>query len=131
MQFCLARSFRCTLLNITPRLEPVGAICQPSKSGSGDDDRLKFIRCVGGRQLEIHEVWNFGDDRITPKVNPFARVDVDAFVRDCFVTDNLTGNGHRVLLFGRKWTNGSFDWMGVCDFMRTDEPHWTDNLLAP
>ena len=33
-----------------PRNKPVGVISQPSNSGSGSDDRLKFIRGVGGRE---------------------------------------------------------------------------------
>ena len=70
-----------------PRHEPVGVIWKAFNSGNGADDGLGFIRCVGGRQPEIYEVWTFGDDRITPKVHPFVRVDVDAFLGDCFGTD--------------------------------------------
>ena len=75
-----------------PRREPSGAIFQPYNSGSGEDDGIDFVRCVGGRQPKIHEVWNFGEDRITPEVNPFACIDVGDFVRDCFATDCLTEN---------------------------------------
>ena len=32
------------------RRKPVGVIRQPLNSGSGDDDRLEIIRCVGGRE---------------------------------------------------------------------------------
>ena len=84
-----------------PRLETAGDIRQPSNPGSGDDDGLEFIPCVGGRQPEIHEVWTFGEDGITPKVHTFARVDVGAFVRDCFATDYLTVNRRRVPMFGK------------------------------
>ena len=70
-----------------PRREPVEFIRQPLNYGSGGEDRVDFIRCVGGRQPQIHKVWNFADDRITCKVHPFARVDVSAFSRDCFQTD--------------------------------------------
>ena len=63
-----------------PRLETVGAIHQPYDSGSGDDDGLDFIRRVGGRQPKINKVWTFGDNGITTKVHPTARVDVGKFV---------------------------------------------------
>ena len=64
----------------------------------------------------------FGNDGITPKVHPTARVDVDAFVRDCFEKDYLTENGRRVPMFGRKPINGSFEWMGAPGFLRIDGP---------
>ena len=34
-------------------------------------------------------------------------------------------------MFGRKFINGSFEWMGVPEFLRTYGPRWTANLLAP
>ena len=114
-----------------PRPEPFGAILQPSKYGSGDDAGLDFIRCVGGRQPKIHEFWTFGDDGTTPEVHPIARVAVGAFVGDYFATDRLTENGLRVPTFGRKLINGSSEWMGIPDFLRTDGPPWTANLLDP
>ena len=36
--------------NTMSRREPVGVIRQPSSSGSGGEDGLEFIRCVGRRQ---------------------------------------------------------------------------------
>ena len=107
-----------------PRPDPVRAIFQPSDSGSGYDDRLEFIRCVGGRQPKTHEVWTFSNDGITPEVHPTARVDFSAFVGNCFSTDYLTENGHRVPMFRRKLMNGNSEWMGVPDFLRTDGPPW-------
>ena len=105
--------------------EPVGSICQPPDSGIWDNDRLEFIWCVGRRQLKIHEVWTLGNDGSTLKIHPTARVDVGAFIGDCFATDYLTENGRRVPMLGRKYINGSFEWMGVPDFLRTDGPPWT------
>ena len=34
-------------------------------------------------------------------------------------------------MFGRKLINGSFERMGVPDFLRADGPPWTVNLLLP
>ena len=39
---------------------------------------------------------------LLPKSILFARVDVGDFVSDCFATDHLTENGHRVPMFRRK-----------------------------
>ena len=114
-----------------PRREPVGSIRQPFNSGSGADDGLEFIYCVGGQQPEIHEVWTFGDDVITPEVHPFARVDVGAFIRDCFGTNYFAENGRRVPIFRRKSINGSVKWLGVPSFLRNDGPPWDDNILCP
>ena len=73
-----------------PRRKPVGVIRQPSNSGSGADDRLEFIRCVGGREPQIHELWTFAEDGITCKVHPFARAEVGDFYGDCFHTYYMT-----------------------------------------
>ena len=34
-------------------------------------------------------------------------------------------------MFGRKYTNGSVEWIGVTAPLRTDGPPWTDNILFP
>ena len=113
------------------RRETVRAICQPLKCGSGADDGIGFIPCVGGQQTEIHDFWTFGDNGITPKVHHFARVDVDAFIGDCFGTDCLAENGRRVINYGHKLINGSVKWLGVPSFLRNDGPPWADNVLCP
>ena len=114
-----------------PRPDPVEAICQPSDSVSGDDDRLEFIRCVGGRQPKINEICTFSDDGITPEVHPTARVDIGAFFGDFFFNNYLTENGRRGPMFGRNLINGSFEWMCVPEFLSTNGPPWTANILAP
>ena len=91
-----------------PRQETVVAIRQLSNSGSGEDDRIEFIRYVGRWQPKIHEVWTFGEDGITPEVHAFARIDVSTFVGYSITTDYLTENGSRVPMFGRKLINGKF-----------------------
>ena len=102
------------------RRETVGAICQTFNSGSGADDGLEFICCVVGRQSEIHEVWTFDDDIITPEVHPFACVDVGAFVGGCFGTNYLAENGRRVPMYVRKSMNGNVEWLGVPSFLWND-----------
>ena len=114
-----------------PRRQPVGAIRQPFNSGSGAYDGLQFICCVVGRHPEIHDVWTFGGDGITCKVHPFARLDVGAFLWDCFGTDYLAENGHKVPMYGQKSMNGSVKWLGVPTFLRNYGPPWDDNILCP
>ena len=63
-------SFSCNFLNIMATLEPDRAIRQPSGSGSGDDDGIEFIRCVGGKQPKIHEVWRLETTELRPKSIP-------------------------------------------------------------
>ena len=118
----LNHSFRCNFLNIMPRLETAGDIRQPSNPGSGDDDGLEFIRCVGGRQPKIHEAWTFREDWNTHEVHYFARADVGSFVRECFATNYLTENGRRVPMFRRKWINWSFEWMVFLTFWGQIDP---------
>ena len=64
-RFRLAQSSHRKFLSMMPRRESIGAIFQHFNSSSGSDDRVEFIRCVGGQQPQIREVWTFGDDGIT------------------------------------------------------------------
>ena len=89
-----------------PRLDPVGAICQPSKSGCGDNGGPQFICCVDGRQPKIQKVCIFREDGVTPKVRPTAK-NVGTFVHDYFSTM----------------------WLGVPSFLRNDGTPWNLNLM--
>ena len=128
---CCAHSVCCSFFNIIPRLELGGAICRHSDSSCGDDDGPKFIRCVDGRKPKIHEVCIFGEDGVTPKVHPYAHIDVGAFVGDYFATNYLTPTWRRVPMFFRKLNNGSVKWIDVPIFLRNSWPPWTLNLLYP
>ena len=96
-----------------PRRKPVIAIFQPSSSGSGGENGLEFICCVGGREPQIHVFWSFTEDGITREVHPSARIDVRDFSGDCFHTAYATEIGRRVFIYGRKSINGSIEWLGV------------------
>ena len=87
------------------RSNPVGVTRQPSNFGSGADDRLEFICCVGGQESQIHELWIFSEDGITRKVHPFARIDVVNFSGDCFRTAYATEIGRIVSIYVQKWIN--------------------------
>ena len=113
------------------RRELVGSIHCPSNSGSGDDEVPEFIYCVDGRQLEIHEVCTFEEDGVTRKVHPNARVDVAAFIGECFATNYLAPTWRRIHMFGRNSINGRVKWISVPNFLRNDGTPWTLNLLDP
>ena len=70
-----------------PLSAPVRDIRCPSESGCVDADRSKFVHCVDGRNPKVHEVWIWGDDGITTKFHPTARVDVDYWITRNFPTD--------------------------------------------
>ena len=126
-----AHSFRCKFANTMARQEPVGDICWPYNSGSRDEDGPEFIRCVEGRESQIHEVWDFGEDGVMCVVHPTAWIDVGAVLVDVFVTDYLTPSWRRVYMFGENSINGSVQSLGVPHFLRTYGPPWTDSILAP
>ena len=62
------------------RQEAVGSIHWPSNYVSGDAEGYEFIRCVEGRESQIHEVWDFGDDGVMREFDPTEQVDVGAGV---------------------------------------------------
>ena len=65
------------------------------------------------------------------EVHMIERVDVGAGFVGEFATDCLTPSWRRIPMFGVNPINGSYQWLGVPDFLITDGPPWTDNLLAP
>ena len=128
---CPAHSIRRSFTNIIPRWEPVGDIRCFYDSGSEDEYGPKFIHCVDRIQPEIHEVWTFGEDGVTTKVHPTARVDVGTFVGDCFATNFLTLTWHSIPMLDSNYINGSVKWLVVPNFLMNNGPPWTLNLLAP
>ena len=111
--------------------DPVVSIGWPSDSGSGDAEGPKFIRCVDGREPQIHEVWAFVDDGVTREVHPNVRVDFYAGVVGEFLSDYLTESGCRIPIIRRISINGSVEYLGVPGFHRTGGTFWAANLLAP
>ena len=111
------------------RRKPVGFIRQPFSSSSGADDRLEFIRCVGGREPQIHELLMFAKDGITRKVHPFAQIDVGNFSGDCFC--NAYGTEIGVSIYIQKMINGSVERLDVPAPSYGTGIAWTENILVP
>ena len=113
------------------RRKPVVVIRQPSSCGSRDKDGLEFIRCVGGREPQIQELWSFSEDRITHKFHHFAQIDVDDFSGYCFDTAYATEIERIVFIYGRKSIDGSVEWLGVpAPSYGTGFP-WNENIFVP
>ena len=113
------------------RQEPVGSIRRPYNSSSRDEDRTECIQCVDGREPQINEFLTFSKYNVMCEDHPTAQVDVSSgFVRE-FATHYLTPSCRGIPIFGVNSNNGSIQWFGVPDFLRTDGPPWTANLLAP
>ena len=124
-------SIRCNFTNKMARQETVGFINSPSDSVSGDAEGPEFIRCVDWWDPHIHEVRHFGKDGVTCEVDPTRRVDVgNGFLED-FATNYLTASWRRVAVFISNSINGCVEWLGVPDFISTNEPAWNANLLDP
>ena len=113
-----------------PRRKPAGVIRQLSRSGSRGEDGLEFIRCVGGREPQIHKLWNFSEDGINLEVHPFARIDVSDLSGDCFHTAYATEIGRRVFIYGRKSINGSVEWLCVPYPSCGTGVVWTENIYV-
>ena len=99
--FCIAHSVRRNFLNIMPLLARVQASCWPSESGCGSVDQSKFVRCVDGRDPEVHEFWIWGDDGIIPKLHLTAWVDIKYWVTCDFATNNFTENGSSTVILSK------------------------------
>ena len=113
------------------RCKPISVIRQPSNSGSGDDARLEFIRCMGGREPQIHELWIFAEDGITREVHPFVRIDVGNLSGDCICTAYATEIGRIVSIYGQKSINGSVEWLGVPAPSCSTGVTLTENTFVP
>ena len=95
------------------------------------EDGPDFIRCVDGREPQIQKVWTFGEDSVTCEVHPTAQVDVGAEFLGELLTNYITENWCRILMFGVNLINGSVQWLGVPAPLRTDVNPYTDNILVP
>ena len=91
-----------------------------SDSGSGDEDVPEIIRCVDGRELQVHKVWTFGEDGVTPEHHPTAQVGVGAGFVGEFAKNYLIEDGRRIPMFRINYINGSIQWLGVPDPLRTE-----------
>ena len=111
--------------------DPVESMNITSDYGIGDAEVFKFIQCVDRLDPHIHEVWTFGEDGVTPEVDPIARVDIGAGVVGELATDYLTSSWRRIPMFGNFSINRSVEWLGITDFHRTNGPPWTANILSP
>ena len=110
---------------------PVGTIRRPYDSGSGCVEGPEFIRCVDGREPQVHKVWGFGSDDITREVHLTAQVNVGAGVVGELSSNYFTISGRRIPIFGRISIDGSVKYLVVPDFHRTGGPFWDANLLDP
>ena len=93
--------------------EAVRATHQTFCSGNGGKDGISFVRCVDGREPQIHKLWSFNEDRINREVHPFAHVDVGNFSEDYFETLYMTEEARRVNIFGQISINVSMEWIGT------------------
>ena len=114
-----------------PRCKPVRAIQPTFRFGSGADDILEFICCVGWRQPQIQKLWSSAEDRITREVHPFAQIDVSNFSGDCYHTAYATEIGRRVFIYGRKSINGSVEWLDIPAPSCDTGVAWTENTVVP
>ena len=125
--FCLAHSSYRNFLSTMHRRDPVGVIRQPFSSGSGGEDGVEFICCVGGWEPQIYELWNFSEDEITCEFHPFRRIDVGDLSGDCFQTYYFAEEGLRVSIYGQISINRSVKWLGVPVPFSDTGLAWTDN----
>ena len=71
-----AHSIRCSFTITIDTQDLVGYMPCQANYGSGGEDGPEFIHCVDGRQTQIHEVWNFGENGVTREVCSTVRIDV-------------------------------------------------------
>ena len=126
----LGHSIRCIFTNTMAMWEPIRTVRCQANYGSRGKDGPKFISCVDGRQAKVHEVWTFAEDGGTREVHLTEPVDIGSRFFGEFDTDYLNPSWHRVPMFGRNSIHGSVKWLGVTDFLRTNGPPWTANILA-
>ena len=86
---------------------------------------------MDGREPQIHEVWDFGDNGVTREVHPTSQVDAGARVFGEFSYDYITESVCRIPIIGRISINGSVEWLGFPGFHRTGGHFWDDDLMAP
>ena len=115
---CWTHSDRCCSAKNTIWRWPMGSIYRPSNPGSGGTEDTKFIRCVDGREPQIHELWCLGLDNMTREVHPTAQVEVIAETVGEFMTNYLADKGRRISIIRQLSINGCVKILGITNFSR-------------
>ena len=109
----------------------MGSIWPPSYSGSGGTKDVDYIRCINGRDPQIHKMWCLGSDSITQKIHPTARVEVGSGTVGQFMTNYLDENGRIIPTICQISINGSVKLLSIPDFFINSGLSLIDHLQAP
>ena len=91
-------------------------------SGSGYGiDRVTYIVCLHGQVPERYELWGMNEKGIC-KVHPFARIRLlDYFREDTFQTTSFNSRRCCIPFVGRRYLNGSFEFIHFSDVTSNTE----------
>ena len=124
-------SDRCRFARDMIRLQPMISIRRPSNPGSSSTEDTEFIRCVDGREPQIHKMWCLSLDSIYQEVHPTARVVVISGTVGEFTTDYLAENGCRISIIRQLSINYSVQFLGVPNFIRGSGLLFIPKFQAP
>ena len=109
----------------------MGYICWNSDSCSRGTKDFYFIRCVDGRERQIHEISGLGFDGITSKIHPTAQVEVSSGTVGKFTTNYLYENEVRIPTVIQLSINVSVQLLGIPNFFRNNGLSFIENLQSP
>ena len=98
------------------RRRPTGYIRRPYDYSNGDTEDIEFIRCVDGRDPQLHEMWCLSLDNVIRKIYPTAQIEVGAGTVGELTTNYLAENGRRILIIGQISINISVQFLGIPNF---------------
>ena len=70
--------------------DPVGFVDAASNFSDKDAEGPEFIRCMDGREPQVHDVWTFRDYGVTLEVHPTTQVDVSSGFVGEFANNDFT-----------------------------------------
>ena len=113
------------------RRRPTGYIRRPYDYSNGDTEDTEFIRCVDGRDPQLHEMWCLSLDNVIRKIYPTAQIEVGAGTVGELTTNYLAENGRRILIIGQISINISVQFLGIPNFFSNSRLLFCENLQDP
>ena len=91
----------------------------------------KFIRCVDGREPQIHELWCLRLENVTREIHLIVLLEFSAGTMGEFTTNNLAENGRIIPIIRQLSINISVQFWGISNFGRRIGLSFIENLQAP
>ena len=113
------------------RSRPIGSTRRISDYGSRGTIDVDLIRCVDGRDSQIHWMWCLGSDSVTRETYQISQLEVGDVTMGKFIKNFIYENRRRISIIVQLYINGSVQLLGIPTFVINSGLSFIKNLQAP